>query len=97
MLGDETVSYDPITNTLTLNGYKYEGSGFVYDDWNYGILALPDFMDTLTIALEGENEITLTEDADAIFINYTNAIIKGDGSLLIDAAAEEKELFGIYS
>ena len=90
-LGDGTVSYDPATHTLTLNGYKYEGEGFVYDYYNYGILVLPDFMDALTIVLEGENEIRLTtEDADAISVWGPDVVIKGDGSLKLNSK------YGIY-
>ncbi|MBQ8289574.1 MAG: carbohydrate-binding domain-containing protein [Clostridia bacterium] len=94
VLGDGTVSYDPKTDTLTLNGYKYEGEGFVYDGWSYGILALPNYMDTLTVLLKGENEITLkeTEDVDAIYLDAVDAVIKGDGSLEVNSPES-----GIYA
>ncbi|MBP3605163.1 MAG: carbohydrate-binding domain-containing protein [Clostridia bacterium] len=87
VLGDGTVSYDPKTNTLTLKGYKYEGEGFIYDGWSYGILALPNYMNTLTVLLEGENEITLTEteDVEAICVDGADAVIKGDGSLEVNS------------
>ena len=91
VLGNGTVSYDPATHTLTLNGYKYEGEGFVYDYYNYGILVLPNFMDALTIVLEGENEIRLTtEDANAITVWGPDAVMKGDGSLKLNSE------YGIY-
>ena len=100
VLGDGTVSYDPATNTLTLNGYKYEGNGFVYDGAKYGI-SVPKSIGTLTIVLKGENVIDLTK-ADTlarvfipsvgVYIWETDVVIKGDGSLVISATGG-----GIYS
>ena len=100
VLGDGTVSYDPATNTLTLNGYKHEGSGFVYDGAKYGI-SVPKSIGTLTIVLKGENVIDLTK-ADTlarvfipsvgVYIWETDVVIKGDGSLVISATGG-----GIYS
>ena len=100
VLGDGTVSYDPATNTLTLNGYKHEGSGFVYDGAKYGI-SVTKSIGTLTIVLKGENVIDLTK-ADTlarvfipsvgVYIWETDVVIKGDGSLVISATRG-----GIYS
>lgn len=100
VLGDGTVSYDPATNTLTLNGYKHEGSGFVYDGAKYGI-SVPKSIGTLSIVLKGENVIDLTK-ADTlarvfipsvgVYIWETDVVIKGDGSLVISATRG-----GIYS
>ena len=100
VLGDGTVSYDPATNTLTLNGYKHEGSGFVYDGAKYGI-SVTKSIGTLTIVLKGENVIDLTK-ADTlarvfipsvgVYIWETDVVIKGDGSLVISATGG-----GIYS
>ena len=94
VLGDGTVSYDPTTKTLTLNGYKYEGEGFLFgSDSYYGICVLEAF-DDLTLVLAGENVITLTESAARMMRDpyYTgielwngNMTIKGDGSLAISA------------
>ena len=94
VLGDGTVSYDPTTSTLTLNGYKYEGEGFLSgSDYYYGI-CVAEFFDDLTLVLAGENVITLTEPVARMMRDpyYTgielwngNMTIKGDGSLAISS------------
>ena len=90
VLGDGTVSYDSTTNTLTLNGYKYEGSGFGSAYSKY-VIYVPDSIGELNIVLEGENRIDLSTESDrvwacAIFIPKTDVIIKGNGSLVINSA-----------
>lgn len=89
VLGDGTVSYDPTTNTLTLNGYKYEGSGFGSDHFKYGIY-VPDSIDKLIIMLEGENRIGVSTESDsvwtgAICVYETEVIVDGNGSLVINS------------
>ena len=100
VLGDGTVTYDPATHTLTLNGYQHEGSGFVYDGTKYGIF-IPESIGTLTIVLKGENviDLTKTDTLARVFIPSvgvdiweTDVVIKGDGSLVISATDG-----GIYS
>ena len=90
VLGDGTVSYDPTTNTLTLNGYKYEGEGAEDDDIGYyGLMAdLP--VEGLTIVLVGENSIKLSDSNSvgmALFGN-SDLTIKGDGSLTINTGMQ---------
>ncbi|MBO4962694.1 MAG: carbohydrate-binding domain-containing protein, partial [Clostridia bacterium] len=92
VLGDGTVSYDPTTNTLTLNNYEYEGAGFVDGGARFGIL-VPVTLDELTIVLKGENVINVTSSTVArlrmrsygIYIWETDVVIKGDGSLVVSA------------
>lgn len=100
VLGDGTVSYDPTTNTLTLNGYKYEGSGFEYDGAKYGI-SVPKSIGTLTIVLKGENVIDVTKtdtlarmriSSIGVYTWETDVVFSGDGSLVISATDG-----GIYS
>ena len=90
VLGDGTVSYDPTTNTLTLNGYKYEGEGAEDDDIGYyGLMAdLP--VEGLTIVLVGENSIKISASNSvgmALFGN-SDLTIKGDGSLTINTGMQ---------
>ena len=93
VLGDGTVSFDPETNTLTLNGYKYEGGGFA-DGACHGIIV--DSIGTLNIVLKGENVIDVTKTdtlermrRPSIGIDTweTNVAISGDGSLIISATS----------
>ena len=100
VLGDGTVSYDPTTNTLTLNGYKYEGSGFG-DDTKYGILV--ESIGALNIVLKGENIIDVTNTGilermrrPSIGISTweTNVAISGDGSLIISATDGGLYIYG---
>ena len=102
VLGDGTVSYDPTTNTLTLNGYKYEGEGFLSGSYYYGICVTESF-DDLTVVLAGENVITLTEPVARMMREtyYTgielwngNMTIKGDGSLAISSPRDGICVYG---
>ena len=90
VLGDGTVSYNPTTNTLTLNGYKYEGEGAKDDDIGYhGLMAdLP--ADGLTIVLVGENSIKISgsNSAGMVFFGNSDLTIKGDGSLTINTGMQ---------
>lgn len=103
VLGDGTVSYDPTTNTLTLNGYKYEGEGFLSgSDYYYGI-CVTEFFDDLTVVLAGENVITMTDSGTGMMHEpyYTgielwngNMTIKGDGSLAISSPGDGICVYG---
>ena len=103
VLGDGTVSYNPTTNTLTLNGYKYEGEGFLSgSDYYYGI-CVTEFFDDLTVVLAGENVITLTKPVSRMMRDpyYTgielwngNMTIKGDGSLAISSPRDGICVYG---
>lgn len=90
VLGDGTVSYDPTTNTLTLNGYKYDGEGAEDDDIGYyGLMAdLP--VEGLTVVLVGENSIKISgsNSAGMVFFGNSDLTIKGDGSLTINTGMQ---------
>ncbi len=89
VLGDGTVSYDPTTNTLTLNNYVYNGEGWGGDDVPCAIMA--DFpAEELTIVLVGTNSITVSgvsgsEFAGMVFFGEGDLTIIGNGSLVINA------------
>ena len=89
VLGDGTVSFDPTTNTLTLNNYVYNGEGWGGDDVPCAIMA--DFpAEGLTIVLAGTNSITVSgvsgsEFAGMVFFGEGDLTIKGNGSLVINA------------
>ena len=102
VLGDGTVSYDPSTNTLTLNGYKYEGSGFEHDRTKFGIY-VPDPIGTLNIVLKGENVIDVTKTdtlarirmpSFGVYTWETEVVFSGDGSLVISATDAGLSIFG---
>ena len=102
VLGDGTVSYDPTTNTLTLNGYKYEGSGFNYDSSKFGIY-VPESIGTLNIVLKGENVIDVTKTdtlariripSIGVYTWETDVVFSGDGSLVISATDGGLSIFG---
>lgn len=72
-----TATYDPDSNTLTLNNFKYEGEGYEYSSGRYaGIYALGI---DLNIKLVGTNVITMKSDkadyiADAINCWYVRGV-----------------------
>ena len=90
VLGDGTVSYNPTTNTLTLNNYVYNGVGAEDEDIGYyGLMA--DFpTEGLTIVLVGNNSITVSgsNSAGMIFVGDGDLTIKGDGSLTINVGRQ---------
>ena len=92
VLGDGTVSYDPTTNTLTLNNYVYNGVGADDCDIGYYGLVADIPAEGLTIVLVGTNSITVSgsESAGMIFFGSGDLIIKGNGSLSINSG-----MFGI--
>lgn len=61
VFGDETVSYNPETNVLTLNGYCNEGEVHVFEEDYYAAIYSEG---DLNLELEGENYITENEDSE---------------------------------
>lgn len=92
VLGDGTVSYNPTTNTLTLNNYVYNGEGALVDDGGYFAIVADIPAEGLNIILVGTNRIIVSgsESAGLIFFGSGDLIIKGNGSLSINSG-----MFGI--
>ena len=89
VLGDGTVSYDPETNTLTLNGADIEAEGE----------GLSTQIDEVIIKLEGENSIEAPEGygiySDASFtitgpgsLSVTSKFVALNGSFVIEGGAK---------
>jgi hypothetical protein len=82
-----TATYDPATNTLTLNGFSYTGEGYEYDPSGScaAIYFNPaDENAELTIELVGTNTVMIDNSectSDVIYIANGNLIIEGNGSL----------------
>ncbi len=77
VLGDGTVSYDLDTNTLTLNGFSYDGE-------NVGIYSeIP-----LNIVITGENKIISANNGFYFDIVSGEINISGTGSLIIESSGE---------
>ena len=87
VLGDGTVSYDPTTNTLTLNNYVYNGEGVLVDDGGYMAIMADIPAEGLTIVLVGTNSITVSgsESAGMVFFGEGDLAVKGNGSLSINS------------
>ena len=86
VLGDGTVSYDPTTNTLTLNNYVYSGEGVLVDEGGYMAIMADIPIDGLTIVLVGTNSITVSgsDSAGMVFFGSGDLTVKGNGSLSIN-------------
>ena len=84
ILGDGTASYDPTTNTLTLNGFTYEGD---YPIW---------IESSLNIVLIGENAVVTDYEGIYCAFGYAgdSVEISGTGSLTIDSGDEGIEVVG---
>ena len=85
--GNNKVSYDPATKTLTLNGYSYTGEGYEYNpSWYCAAIYFnpADENAELTIELVGTNTVIIDNSectSFAIYIANGNLIIEGNGSL----------------
>ncbi|MBR3617586.1 MAG: hypothetical protein IKN46_02795, partial [Acholeplasmatales bacterium] len=101
-------SYDKDTNTLTLDGYVYEGPGKVYNNFtNFGGIFIAAISyegeDDFTINLVGENTIVVTQDDSPFDVcgihsaGKESAGIKfiGHGSLSISFTGENPESYAI--
>lgn len=80
VLGDGTVSYDPLTNTLTLKNANITSS-YEYDDGYVGAIHTTG---SLNICVEGENKVVASDatfDSAAIDVDG-NLKITGDGTLI---------------
>jgi len=84
--GDGTVSYDPNTNTLTLNNYQYKGEGLNFD--NYIAIFVNSELNSFTLNLVGENSITVSSEYSiGIFaLGVKNFVVNGDGKLNINTS-----------
>lgn len=88
VFGDGKVSYDPNTNTLTLNNYTYSDTGTVRGTTR-SALRYEGKEDSLTIELNGTNKIECVADEYNVYgirVPYAKCLtIKGDGSLEVSS------------
>ncbi len=87
-----TASYDPSTETLTLNNYIYKGTGnFIRNVSTMVGGVCSQTLNTLTIILKGNNSITVTgenSNGSSYGIHVGNGYVtfKGDGTLNVESA-----------
>ncbi len=88
-LSGEGWSYDPETNTLTLNNFTYEGEGADNSKlWRFNSVVTYAGEDPFNLFLVGENSITNTKDNyDYIMalLSIADLTISGNGSLTLSA------------
>ncbi len=97
VFGDGRVSYNAATNTLTLNGYVYEGDGFIYDTYENEKYERTEYYSaaiysstSLNIELIGNNILKNTFNGKNTqnhgngIIAENKLVIKGDGSLTVE-------------
>ena len=92
-----TATYDPDTNTLTLNDYTYEGEGYTDDRCAYAIYYKEG--DTLRLVLEGTNSVT-QQSASAPITSYGifsdgSITVLGDGSLTATGGEAALSSYGV--
>ena len=101
-------SYDKDTNTLTLDGYVYEGPGKVYSNFtNFGGIFIAAISyegeDDFTINLVGENTIVVTQDDSPFDVCGIHSAGKesaglkfiGNGSLSISFTGDNSKSYAI--
>ena len=99
-------SYNPSTNTLTLNGFSYEGTGSLsnfalfYDKESAAIFYNARNSTDLKLVLNGTNEIVITNsdssiNTNGLLIEFGGLAISGTGKLFI-ATMSGKNPTGIY-
>ncbi len=89
-----TATYDPDTNTLTLNNFTYSGEGRLLYGRPSGATAISyDDADTLNIVLVGESSVTCnnttTEVNSGIWVANGSVSVSGSGSLTATGGAAE--------
>ncbi len=98
VLGDDTVSFDKDTNTITLNNANIQGSSL--DETGTGIVA-NDM--NLTIELIGDNTITVENSENVtnygVFVSGGSLTVKSasEGKLTVNAGDATDSVYGIYS
>nr|MBQ8244948.1 InlB B-repeat-containing protein [Oscillospiraceae bacterium] len=92
ILDDGTVSYDPTTNTLTLNNADIQGNDSDLWGGSYVGISYSDVENPLTLHLVGDNKVSALSDPSihptAIEISGS-LTVTGDGNLTVTAAAAE--------
>jgi len=100
-----TASYDPSTNTLTLDQYNYTGNGYRSGSFYSGIYC--NMADGLTVVLKGDNHVAQsgydTHDPGinlctiGMWVRNGNLTITGTGNLTLDAigADEQPSSYGL--
>ena len=91
VFGDGKVSYDPESNTLTLNNYSYEGEYIWSDGPTQGAAIRYEGTDTLKLVLNGESSVTYSgRKRDACYGLYSkkSLVISGDGALTATATPD---------
>ena len=91
VFGDGKVSYDPESNTLTLNNYSYEGEYIWSDGPTQGAAIRYEDTDTLKLVLNGESSVTYSgRERDACYGLYSkkSIVISGDGALTATATPD---------
>ena len=97
VLGDGTVSYNALTQVLTLNNAAITGTASPEGDVAYGVYAAQD----IWLELKGTNRITVNTDGKHTGLRVKgSALISGDGSLTVttsdcDPAAAGSTSYGI--
>ncbi len=99
VFGDGKVSYNAATNTIILNGYVYEGNGFIYDTHQNEEHENTEYYSSviysnasLNIELIGNNVLKNTfntENTQGIgsgIVAANKLVINGDGSLTVEAS-----------
>ena len=82
--GEGTATYDPVTKTLTLDNATITKKNAVY---GYGIRAMGS--DSLTIVLQGKNEVTLPDTSGVV--SNASLRIQGEGSLAIVVGGDAQD------
>jgi len=106
-----TATYDPVSNTLTLDGYTYEGAGHTWEEagWDdtpihYGAAIYYSGTETLNLVLNGENTVTHTGSADmsesyGLYAKGNVVVSEGSagGSLAVTGGTSGNESYGVYA
>ena len=100
--GDGTVSYDPATNTLTVNGYR---GGDIYSEIPLNILLLGENtietsqegiacnFTTGTVSISGTGSLDIISKREAVAMSWDNGILIIGGSVTLNLMTESQGIF----
>lgn len=101
LFGDGKVSFDPVTNTLTLDNYSYEGAGYVFEHLgNDSAAAVYSELDTLNINVNNDNSLSHNAPNYDSYGIYTtgNLVIteNSTGTLMVSGCDSNTRSIGIF-
>lgn len=94
-----TATFDPSTNTLTLDNFSYTGEGYTFVSTNDKSAAIYSTLDTLNVTVNGNNSLTNTatdKESYGIYAENQLVITKDSTGTIVAKATGNNRNVGVY-